>query len=327
MFVDDHRLLTVEGQTLARMDLLEPGGLEPILEAFAVQGIVAAAENGLVLALERDEQNHIVQYVLLDRRTERLLERHPAYSAEGTFQVPSSYIPERPLESGATDRVPELSRDGGTVLWWTGEDAVEVHAAGRTLLRINGLGLLDAAHLGPEGRLLAVSRGAEVTVLDTRTGDLRFRARGAPEFGATGFAVREGVVVLNSSDRLRYPMRRAWRRWSLPPGSPPIEPAAPLGEGYIQEDDVHVYFDLSEDGRRLVLTRDGGDTTGARVVDLEAEQPIHLAPDCPDPAAGPGWIPFSVLAGGRPTHSPNGERVAFPHGYAQTQLVELGWPT
>ena len=279
---------------------------------------------GLALAnsYEGDDRH---DQLLFEVETGRTVARAPGFRRDGTAPVPGE---ERRDEVG-TMRDAELSDDGRTQLWFTSPDVAEVRRDGQLVHTVRDLGALESVHLGPEGRLLAVNRLDEVTVLDLDTGALRFRAPApAPGFGVTGWPVPDGVLVLGHHEGLYHspPRTAVWRRFDLPEGGGLLEVADVSTDapgGFRLPTASGGKHHTSRDGHVAAWSYHSSDYTGSFLGSPATGRRLDVPPLGTHEVEGAGYLLFEETRGAETVVSPSGRRVVVMSGWAHDQVVEL----
>ena len=347
-FLDEDRLVLGGDEAVFVYSLPEQRitrELFPGAVAAHARSLLQVTPSGVAVSYHSPEQD----ILLLDLERERVLERLPQPRAQE--ELPGRLFGQAHRLPGtvtlARRRYPQVSLDGRTVLRFPDADTAEVRRGDVLLRRVESLSALETARLGPDGRLLAVNRRAEVTVVDLESGALRFRHAPDPEQGAVAIPVRDGLLLFSAPDVLystgldRFEMgitgitptwgaeRAVWQRVDLSAAGV-LEPSDPFASGWetdLSRIDTPVVRS-SPDGRILVERPTGA---SARFVDLGTGEPLEAAVLGPGPDGRGGWLSFQDGRGKDGLHgnahvfpAPSMRRVAVGHSQYPAVVVELG---
>jgi len=322
-FLDDEHLVGVQrdlpsdhsvskSSCVVLYSLVEQRTIRELFPGIGNWGILRPASSGIVAATTNEMAGNEV--LLLDLEREVILERGPIWRGKN------------PVDS---TRYPETSDDGRTILWYTSASEAEVRVDGAVVRVVRDLGGLEAAHLGPDGKLLVVNRKAEVSVLDVTSGAVRFRYAFAADRDASGIPVRGGVLLHNgrddclSSARQDSSIPHVWRRFELEDGAAPVEPADPFAPMFVSPGTFrHREVSYPRDGRFCAAPLMDGNGEGAFLASTETGAPLPFAVLEKNPAGG-SWLPFDDGMAQAVEVSPSGRRLAITGSLAQTKIVEL----
>ncbi len=333
LFVDDEHMVGVrrdlptdhsnmKRSSLLLYSLVEHRTVRELFPRIGIYRIQRAASCGLVIAVTIDDTGHQDNVLLLDLEREAVLEKGPVWTLRGSVPVPAGEKGAGEIREVFFDRYPETSDDGRTILWYTSASEAEIRVDGKVVRVVRDLGLFEAAHLGPDGKLLVVNRRAEVSALDVTSGAVRFHYAFAADPGASGIPVRGGVLLHSALEDYSFSARQVWRRFELEDGAAPVEPADPFATGFVSPVTFpHRAISYPRDGR-FCTASPAYRTGGAFLASTETGAPLPFAVLEKHPE-GASWLPFDDGMAQLVDVSPSGCRLAVYGGLAQTKIVEL----
>ena len=331
MFVDDEHLVGSPGpfRTPSSSDavlvhsLVERRTLPPL---FRGQGFIVhrTTPSGFVIAATQD-QHRAYEYALLDLEHETILERSAAYRHVGT-RLSS---PDGEEQECYTQRIPEVSDDGRTVLWYTSASEAELRIEGVVVRTVRDLGVYERVHIAPDGRTFLVNRQEEVAVFEVESGARLLRFRGGSGHPGSGLPVTGGILLdnaLEDGDGGRslssQGLPRKIIRLDLPDaGGAPLELTDPFRDAL--EAPVRfgnkVWFSHSRDGRLLAFYADV-----AKLVTADSRSTHEFGALATGRDGEMGWIPPEAWRRSQKVMvSPTGKRVAVTGTYGPAEVLEL----
>ncbi|MFT7537725.1 MAG: hypothetical protein ACI85K_003686, partial [Hyphomicrobiaceae bacterium] len=305
VFIDDERLLRLGSHGLQDYSLR----LHRVSrELFVDAGIfwLAPGSSGHVIGAATEDEA-----LLLDLEREVVLKRSPLHILRGDHRTWPGLGTDG--QGGAvphtTYRFPEARNNGRTVLWYTSDRDAEVRVDDAVVRVIRNLTVNETAHLGPDGHLLVVNRATEVSVTDIASGAVCFRYVFGPGPGASGSAVRDGVILQSLVEQSPWNTRHAWRRFDLTDRLVCVVPSDPFAVGFTSPHRSPHKVSYPADGRFLVATPSFGGNSGAFAADSTSGAPLPFAALANDGIGTSNWWPFVDGVSSRVTVSPSGCRL------------------
>ena len=321
-FVDDEHMVGIGPHCLLLYSLVEHRTIRELFRGVGITALAPQVGGAVLGAITPDEM------LLLDLERETVLERSPVQIARGSIRAPPGTFAFGVDGSGSEDprevfRCPEVSDDGRTVLWYTSDREAEVRVDGVVVRVIRDLGAAEAAHVGPDGRLLVVNRLHEVSVFDVASGAVRFHYAFDLLPGASGSPVRGGVLLHSALEGYRWGARRVWRRFELAGGDVIVEPVDPFAAGFDSPWETLQGFAYPRDGRFVAVTISNQEGTGSFLASTETGEPLTFEALTTGPDGVGGWLPFADGVLSEVAVSPSGCRLAVHGTYTQTTIIEL----